>query len=208
MFIATAYSYAHTTSAQELLTQRVSIRVEQKQIREVLSTLEASTRVKFVYSVQLLPVDRKVTLRMENRPLSEVLETIFSPDHISYKLIRNKVVLKKMERAAADIQIIEPANALASLGRTIDRTLTGVVKDETGAGLPGVNIAIKGTTSGTSTDVEGRFSLSIPNDDVTLVFSFVGYTAQEIRPGVQSALQVTLAADTRALEEVVVVGYG
>ncbi len=208
MIIATAYSYAHNTSAQELLTQRVSIRVEQKQIREVLSTLESSTRVKFVYSVQLLPVDRKITLRVENRPLSEVLETMFSPNQITYKLIRNKVILKKVEPGTADIQIIEPVTGFASMGRAIDRTLTGVVKDETGVGLPGVNIAIKGTTSGTSTDVDGRFSLSIPNDDVTLVFSFVGYTAQEIRPGIQSALQVTMKTDTKALEEVVVVGYG
>jgi TonB-linked SusC/RagA family outer membrane protein len=208
IFMATAYGYAHSSDAQELLTQRVSIQVHQKEIREVLSSLESNTNLKFVYSIQLLPVNRKVTLNLENKRLDDVLETMFLPDNISYKLIRNKVVIRKVAPNAGELNAPEGPGYSGSLEGSIDRTINGTVQDETGGALPGVNIAIKGTTSGTSTDVEGRFSLSIPNDDVTLVFSFVGYNAQEIQPGTQTSLQVTLKQDTKALDEVVVVGYG
>ncbi|HEV7379036.1 MAG TPA: SusC/RagA family TonB-linked outer membrane protein, partial [Dyadobacter sp.] len=206
--IATAYGHAHTSEAQELLTQRVSVQVHQKEIREVLSSLESSTNLKFVYSLQLLPVNRKVSLKLDNKRLDEVLETMFLPDNISYKLIRNKVVIKKVAPGSGEANTAGQNNTSASLEEPIDRTINGTVQDDTGMPLPGVNIAIKGTTSGTSTDVEGRFSLTIPNNDVTLVFSFVGYNAQEIQPGSQTSLQVTLAQDTKALDEVVVVGYG
>jgi TonB-linked SusC/RagA family outer membrane protein len=208
ILIATAYGYAHDSGAQQLLTQRVTVQVQQKEIREVLASLESSTNLKFVYSVQLLPVSRKVTLKMENKSLSEVLETMFRPDNISYKLIRNKVVLKKVEPSIGELNLLEPVHNFESTSKNVDRTITGTVKDDTGVGLPGVNIAIKGTTVGTSTDIDGKFSLSIPDDNATLVFSFVGYIAQEIQPGVQTSLQVSLKPDTKALEEVVVIGYG
>lgn len=208
VFAATAYGYAHSSGAQELLTQRVSIQVEQKEIREVLTSLESSTNLKFVYSLQLLPVNRKITLKVENKRLSEVLEAMFQPDNISYKLIRNKVVLKKVAPNIDAMNMLEPVQKFESTSKNIDKNITGTVKDDTGVGLPGVNISIKGTTSGTSTDINGRFSLSIPDDNVTLVFSFVGYIAQEIQPGVQTSLQISLKPDTKALDEVVVIGYG
>src|SRR5690349_15522539 len=59
-------------------------------------------------------------------------------------------------------------------------TVTGIVKDENGQGFPGVNIIVKGTSSGTTTDVNGRYTLQVENDNATLVFSFVGYKEQEI----------------------------
>lgn len=208
MVVTTAYGYAFDSEAQELLMQKVSIKVEQKEIREVLNQLESNTNVKFVYSLQLLPVERKITLNIENKRLSEVLETIFLPDNISYKIIRNKIVLKKVVPGVSEIKSIEPVNNFWASEKTIDRTVTGTVNDDNGAPLPGVNIAIKGTTTGTSTDGEGRFSLSIPDDNVVLVFSFVGYTAQVVQPGVRTSLQVTLKSDTKALDEVVVIGYG
>ncbi|PSL31163.1 TonB-linked SusC/RagA family outer membrane protein [Dyadobacter jiangsuensis] len=208
MLIATAYGHAYTSEAQQLLSQKVSVKVEQKAIREVLAILEKNVDVKFVYSVQLLPADRKITLHMEDKQLSEVLEKMFQPDHISYKQIRNKIVLKKVDRTLSDFPEMAPISPVMAMTRVADRVLTGVVKDNTGEPLPGVSITVKGTTSGTSTDVEGKFSLSIPDNNVTLVFSFVGYIAQEIQPGAQTSLQIELKPDTKALEEVVVIGYG
>ncbi|MFO7259409.1 MAG: carboxypeptidase-like regulatory domain-containing protein, partial [Bacteroidota bacterium] len=87
--------------------------------------------------------------------------------------------------------------------------VTGSVSDaETGDPLPGVNIVEKGTANGTTTDSEGRYTLSVSGPEARLVFSFIGYATQEIVVGAQSAINVTLAPDIAALEEVVVVGYG
>ena len=89
-----------------------------------------------------------------------------------------------------------------------ERTITGKVTDPAGSGLPGVSVQIKGTQRGTNTDAEGAYSLSNVPDNATIVMSFIGYTSQEIAVGNRSTVDVKMADDTKALEEVVVVGYG
>ncbi|MDB5264187.1 MAG: SusC/RagA family protein [Adhaeribacter sp.] len=87
-------------------------------------------------------------------------------------------------------------------------TITGKVSSETGEGLPGVTVLFKGTSNGTATDVNGSYSLAVPNATGTLVFSFIGYTQQEVPINNQTAINIKLIPDAKALEEVVVVGYG
>jgi TonB-linked SusC/RagA family outer membrane protein len=84
---------------------------------------------------------------------------------------------------------------------------TGMVVDETGTGLPGVSVKIKGTTIGTVTNVDGKFTISASNDQ-TLVFTFVGYTSQEVTVGGQTSIKVSMASNATNVNEVVVVGYG
>ncbi len=93
------------------------------------------------------------------------------------------------------------------LKQKADRDITGTVVDEKGDGLPGVNILIKGSQRGVTTDVSGNFNLSAP-DDAVLVFSFVGYVTQEVPVGNSSSLRVSLVPNYEALNEVVVIGYG
>ncbi|WP_434086520.1 SusC/RagA family TonB-linked outer membrane protein [Pontibacter populi] len=87
-------------------------------------------------------------------------------------------------------------------------TLKGKVVNENGEGLPGVTVVLKGTTTGTSTDINGNFSLNVPQTGGTLVLSFIGYTTQEVAIGGQTTFNVALQPDVKALEEIVVVGYG
>jgi TonB-linked SusC/RagA family outer membrane protein len=86
--------------------------------------------------------------------------------------------------------------------------VSGVVKDESGVALPGVNILLKGTTTGTVTDADGKYSLEVPSSESTLVFSFIGYLGQEVNVGQQSSVDIVMVADITTLGEVVVVGYG
>ncbi|HEX8506607.1 MAG TPA: TonB-dependent receptor [Hymenobacter sp.] len=99
-------------------------------------------------------------------------------------------------------------HALRSLAP--DLTVTGTITDEKGAGLPGVTVVLKGTTVGTSTDTQGSYSLRVPEAQAngTLVFSFVGYAPQEVAIGGRTSIGAQLQTDAKALEEVVVVGYG
>jgi len=87
------------------------------------------------------------------------------------------------------------------------RTVTGTVIDEYDVGLPGVSILVKGTTTGTATDIDGNFSLNVPNDDAVLVFSFIGYTTIEETVGSRSVIDVQLNPDEQTLTELVVTGY-
>ena len=94
------------------------------------------------------------------------------------------------------------------LAQNTSRTITGTVSDNTRTGLPGATVVLKGTTSGISTDINGRFSLAVPSGGGTLVISSVGFTAQEVELKNQASINVQLAAENTALNDVVVVGYG
>ncbi|GAB3723782.1 SusC/RagA family TonB-linked outer membrane protein [Spirosoma lituiforme] len=90
-----------------------------------------------------------------------------------------------------------------------ERIITGkVLSSDDNTGLPGVNVAVKGTTRGTTTDANGDYRISVTSNQSVLVFSAVGFTTQEVAIGNKSAVNLTLSTDTRALNEVVVVGYG
>ena len=120
------------------------------------------------------------------------------PLDIGYELVNGQIVLKKLQKESS---IANPANQIS---------ITGTVLDENGVGLPGVNVALKGTTIGTITSGDGKYNLSIPNDNAqgTLTFSFIGYATQEVPLNGQTIINISLVVDTQSLTEVVVVGYG
>ncbi|MFO7934452.1 MAG: TonB-dependent receptor [Bacteroidales bacterium] len=94
-------------------------------------------------------------------------------------------------------------------GMMAQQTVSGTVTDaETGEGIPGVNVVIKGTTTGAITDLEGNYTIDVSGPEAVLVFSYVGYLNQEIPVGEQTRIDVVLKEDVQALEEVVVIGYG
>ena len=98
---------------------------------------------------------------------------------------------------------------VGGLASAQDITLSGTVTSaEDGLPIPGVNVVVKGTTTGTATDLDGNFKLVVPSASTSLLFSFIGFTTQTVEVGTQSVINVSLAPDTRALEEIVVVGYG
>ena len=90
-----------------------------------------------------------------------------------------------------------------------DRTISGnITSDEDGSGLPGVNVIIKGTTVGTTTDVNGSYTLDVPSDGGTLVFSFIGLASQEVEIGARSVVDVVMSSEVEELQEVVVTALG
>jgi TonB-dependent starch-binding outer membrane protein SusC len=90
----------------------------------------------------------------------------------------------------------------------VDITVSGIVTDESNNAIPGANVLLKGTSRGTTTDVEGKFTLNVPDENAVLVVTFIGYSAQEITVGGQTNINIKLNPDTQQLSEVVVIGYG
>src|SRR5690606_9842452 len=94
-----------------------------------------------------------------------------------------------------------------SIVEQLDIVVTGTVIDSNGEPIPGVTVSVQGTSIGTATDINGKYSLTVP-EGVTLVFSFIGFETQNIEVGDRSVINVTLSEDMTSLDEVVVVGYG
>ena len=88
------------------------------------------------------------------------------------------------------------------------RTVQGIVTDNLGDPLPGVNVTIKGTTTGVMTGSDGSFTIGVPGDDAILVFSYIGFVRQEITVGNQRNINISMKEDTQQIEEVIVIGYG
>lgn len=120
----------------------------------------------------------------------------------TYTLLKNSRVLR-----VAIFLLISLGMAVPSIAQT--RTITGTVTaSDTQETLPGASVLVKGTTTGTVTDLDGRYSLPVPTGSLTLVFSFVGYETMEVAVTSQAVVDVSLNPSKVALDEVVVIGYG
>jgi TonB-linked SusC/RagA family outer membrane protein len=116
-----------------------------------------------------------------------------------------------MENLQANNLVANSTNAKSTLGAYTlkEKTITGQITDEKGEGLPGASVAVKGTSIGTNTDSKGNFTLKIDDSkEAVIVVTYVGFTTQETTVGGRSVVNIQLKADTKSLDEVVVVGYG
>jgi TonB-linked SusC/RagA family outer membrane protein len=196
-----ALAHGHAT-AQTVLERTVTVQAESQSIKAILTQLAKQANIRFVYSQQLVGADRKVSVRAQNEPLATVLDEIFAPLKIEYEINHDRIVLRLPVKLSS-------ANDSGSSNVAPEAVpVTGKVVDSKGTGLPGVTVLVKGTTTGTSTGADGSFTIQAPENGV-LVFSFVGYTRQELPViGAATGLTVTLAESAQDLNDVVVIGYG
>ncbi|WP_285544387.1 SusC/RagA family TonB-linked outer membrane protein [Dyadobacter frigoris] len=205
-------TYARTGHAQEMLNRKVSIEAESAELKSVLNQISKSSKVRFSYVASLVN-NRKVSITAKNERLEVILERLLVPLRIAYSVSDNFIILnKEADQEQAPIktgaQEMDASHSSDYIATVIEKSVSGQVVAENGEKLPGVNITIKGTTTGTTTDANGKYSLVVPVDNAVLIFSFVGFTSQQILVNSRSKIDVTLLVDNKALEEVVVVGYG
>ena len=185
--------------ATEVYSQRMRVTVVSKNIStgQVLKEIESQTDYLFVYDVKEVDLDRRVDIRAEDRPVSEVLDEVFEGTGVHYAMEGKNIML--MKRTQQEVHILQQQNAV--------RTLEGVVTDESGVPIIGANIKVEGTTTGTITDLDGRFTLDVPENPV-LQISYIGYISQNVKVNGKRDITIRLIEDTQTLDEVVVVGYG
>lgn len=181
-------AFAVNVNSQSL---RVNIHANQKQAKEVIKQIEEQTDYLFVYNHDKVNLNNTVTIQANNETVAEVLNQMFTGTDIVYAMQGNNILL--MHRNDKDLQQ--------------DRILRGTIIDTDGTPIIGANVVIKGSSNGTISDFDGHFSLEVKEGDV-LVVSYIGYTDYEVRVGNQNNLSITLKEDSKALDEVVVVGYG
>jgi TonB-linked SusC/RagA family outer membrane protein len=191
LLLCSAFAFANPANSQNA---KVSLNKQQAHLSEVLEAIESQTDYLFI-SNRNIDLKQNVSVNVSDVSVREVLETILKNTGLTFKLEGVNIVLSKRD---------EDASAQAAQQ---DRKITGTVVDQTGYPVIGANVVVKGTTNGTVTDLDGKFSLEVPAGAV-LSITYIGYVEQEMKVGNESVLAVVLKEDSQALDEVVVVGYG
>ena len=193
LFIFVSGVFATEATSQ---TTRVSIVAKNISTQELMQEIEKQTDYLFVYNKNEVNLNRKVTIQATNQTVIEVLNKAFSQTDIAFAMEGSNIMLMKKESK-------ETSPSIQQKGRTIN----GVVTDEKGETIIGANVSVKGTTIGTITDIDGKFTLDIP-EGAKLQVSYIGYLTQDITVGNNTSLNIKLLEDTQNLDEIVVVGYG
>ncbi|MDQ6479432.1 TonB-dependent receptor [Dyadobacter sp. LHD-138] len=206
--VFTSLSFAGDGFAQELLKREISIEANGQPLKTVLASIEQSAHVKFSYVPSLVD-NHRVSISASKYTLDVVLDKLLAPLAIQYAVSGGHIILTKKQEEGKTEELTHEVVAPTIQENTAEETITGqVLMTDSNNPLPGVSVVLKGTTIGTTTNEKGSFQLSIPdNKDAVLVFSYVGYETQELKIGSQTHVEILLKEDTKALGEVIVVGY-
>ncbi len=177
---------------------KITLQFEKATIQEVLETIENQTGHVFLYKDEIFNPSKKYSVNFVDEALEEVLMSVCETAGVDYEIRSNRQVILtgKEDKSLLKIQTQQ------------QRTVTGVVTDQSGVPLPGVSIIVRGTTTGTVTDSDGNFTLTIPESAEVLQFSFVGMRSQEVAIEGRTTFTVVLEEESIGLAEVVAIGYG
>ncbi|WP_026461593.1 SusC/RagA family TonB-linked outer membrane protein [Adhaeribacter aquaticus] len=199
---------AKNSKAQEALNLPISVKMNNTELKTVLSEIENRSGIHFVYSPQLIPATRKVSINVSNQKLAKVLSDLLTPLRIDYEPIGGEIVLKRVTTSSAVKGDEESISQLESKIEVAASTITGKITSVAGEALAGVTVLVKGTTTGTTSQADGSYSLSTPANNGILVFSFIGFTSKEVPFNGNATINVALADDSKALDEIVVTALG
>lgn len=170
-----------------------SLSLNNTTIEKVLDQIEVESEFSFLIVDKSLDMGKLVNIHVDKRNITDVLDQLFTGTNVQYRIMDRQILLSKKE-----------ANQVSQQKSLL---LKGHIIDETGEPVIGANVVIKGTIIGTVTDVDGNFVIEAPDKSILQV-SYIGYLSKEIKVVGDKLLAITLAEDTRNLDEVVVVGFG
>lgn len=170
---------------------QVTVNVKQQTIKQALRAIEKTTDYRFFYSNQLPDLNKTVSFEVNDQSIDATLAKLLNGTGLVYeKREDNQIYL-----------------AAGKTGTATPVKITGTIVDDNNEPVIGANVSIKGTTTGTITDMDGKFSLEA-SKGMTLLISYIGFETQEVTIGNQTTYKIRLSEDSQALDEVVVIGYG
>ncbi|MCL3781837.1 SusC/RagA family TonB-linked outer membrane protein [Prolixibacteraceae bacterium JC049] len=189
--VTAAHSYSQRS--------RVSINADNNSITDVLDELESQLKLSILYSIDELDEEKRITAKFEDTPVEDVLSYILKDQKVGYAVKDDKIIISQK-------RFVPPLPTKQQEKETI--LLQGKVADKDGNPIPGVNVMVKGTTNGTTTNPDGSYKLNVPVGAETIVFSFIGMKTQEVPFDDKARINVVLRDDAKGLDEIMVVGYG
>jgi TonB-linked outer membrane protein, SusC/RagA family len=189
--LAVCQTFAISNYAQ---SKKIDLKIDHARIVDVLDKIEDQSDFFFFYNNKAVELDKKVSLDVKNKTINEILQTLFENTDIEYTINDRQIILSNKEIGAGSSQQ--------------QKKVTGKVTSTSGEPIPGVTVAIKGTTHGTITDADGNYTISDLPSNATLSFSYIGMKTKELTTGGHTTLNVSLEEETIGLDEVVAIGYG
>lgn len=176
-------------------TARFSVNLKNSTVLDVIKYVEENSNFVFLYRNEDLNLKRTFTVNFQDASIQSILDEALKGNNVVYNVYDRQIVIRKQ----ANTPSVQPETK---------KRLTGVVKGSDGTSVPGVSVFVKGTSLGTITDIDGRFSIEVPPGTKSLGFSFVGMKTIEVPVGSQTDFQVKMQEEAVGLDEVVAVGYG
>ena len=184
-------------------SQGVTLNVKNAPLNKVFREIKNQTGYTFIYTETMLKEARKVSMNVKNSPLKEVLSICFISQPFTYKIINHAVVVQPKEKLEVNTSII------MTLPSPPPIEIHGRIVNQQGEPLSNVSVLIAGSKIGRTTNIDGRFTLTAPDDkNVVLEISSVGYQTKRVSVGKQTEINVVLELDVTGLSDVVIVGYG
>jgi iron complex outermembrane receptor protein len=181
-------------------SQRITISLENAPVQKVFEIIRAQSGYQFLYSNKVIAKAKPLNISVKDASLEEVLAACFKDQPLTYTIIEKTVVvkLKKNIEPVIKEEVSEPP--------PLD--IKGRIVNDKGEALSGVSVKIKNSSTGTTTDDNGNFQLSVPNENTILEISYVGYVSKTVTVGKKNIINITLALEDKKLDDVIVVGYG
>lgn len=191
---------ANKTNAQSIREFKINLELNQASITQTFQNIESLTPFKFFYKKRDIDKSVKIDLPRGEYTVADILESVSRLAELNFKQVDKTIsvatVDKKTTTNEERVSVVDE-----------ERTVTGrVVGANDNLPLPQVAVVLKGTTNGTLTDLDGKYSINVPDQGATLVFRYVGFVTQEIEVGTKSVINVILEEDAQYLGEVVVTG--
>lgn len=187
------------SEAQNVLQKQVSFNLSYVSLKQALEALELATKVKFVYSVNQIDVNRLVSVNTSGKTLADILDQILVPLGIEYSIRDDNEFIVLSRAASPDGVVQEPPSRV---------NVSGKVVDTDGKSLPGINVLVNNTNLGTATDINGKFIFQDLDPNAILTFSSIGFSTYEIGVEGRTSFTVVLEEEVAALSEVVITAMG
>lgn len=187
------------------LAQRVTIVRNNIHLSEVFKDIEQQTGFHFFYDKALIQNTDPIDVTLKDATLQQALSTCLKGQQLTYNIVKNTVVIRKEQKTS-----LQTANISMPTVEQIPPPIPvhGVVKDEKGNPLMDASVIIKGTNKGTTTNVQGEFTIVVPDNKTILIISFTGYNNKEITVGNRTSINVSLTRTDDALNAVVITALG
>lgn len=186
-------------------SKSVSIDVKGVTLREALQEIEMNSDYLFLFMDNTESgLSRRVNVSYNNRSINEIMDLLLKNTDLVYSIVNRQITISK--KPILDEKATEKSTIIKELQQD-GKLISGTVLDDQGIPIIGANIIESGTTNGTITDIDGKFTLRVSNE-ASIQVSFIGYLSQTVSTAGNTSFTITLREDTQALQELVVVGYG